>query len=225
MKSSRDLSWRQKNANKHLPDELRERFVSKPKRKPSPKRRYEFRHGSWGDLAKLLSLAVMGFYFLFSLPAAVFWTFFVNNPRFTYQERTMVITKIMEHAPNSTQPNTVNISRGYLKRTARGFIDGKKEEVGLPPKLEHLKVGDRLKVAYCPERSAEGGLSGWSLRVLPMCSFENRKAYARNFLYAVWGPLALIGVAYLIKKIITAKRRLKREGCVRADPLTERLEK
>lgn len=216
MKSSRDMSWRQKNANKHLPDELRERFISKP-RIGRIKRRYEFRHGSWGDFVRFFTVSFLVFYFFGSLPAAIFWTFLVDDSKFTYRERSMFITRIMRDGTRGSSPL-------YIKRRAYGTIDGKREEVGLPPKLNHVKVGDRLKVAYCPER-ADGAFCGWRFRVLPMCSFENRKAYARNFLYAVWGPLALIGMAHLIKKTIAAKRRIKCEECVRADPLTERPEK
>lgn len=204
MKASRDLSWRQKIVNRHLPDDVRKRFVSKPKI-GHVKRRYVFHHGPWRGLLKLLLLAAILFYFLGSIPAAIFWTFLVDNPKFTYRERTMVILRIESLGRRGTGRTPL-----YIRRMAYGLIDGKREEIGLPPKLDYLKVGDSVKVAYCPDR-LEGTFCGWFFRVLPMSSFENRKAYARNFLYAVWGPLALIVGVYLTKKIIDTTRRTKCE--------------
>ncbi|MGN0857236.1 MAG: hypothetical protein ACI4QJ_07540 [Candidatus Spyradenecus sp.] len=205
-KSLQHLSWRQQKSNRHLPEEMRLRFVSKPKARQN-KWRYSFNHGPWKDLITLLLLAISGFYFLFALPPAIFWTLIVNNPKFKYQERTIVITSIKEHVWNSRRPNTIKLSSTYLKRTAYSRIDGKEEAVGLPSKLDHLQVGDCLKVAYCPDR-LEGTFCGWYFRMLPMSSFENRKRYMENFLYTVWGPLMLIGMGWLIRTVYTMKQRI-----------------
>lgn len=191
MRSKKNRSWRQKNVDKYFSDELREQFISKP-RIGRIKRQHEFHHRPWTEYVSFFALSFQVFYFLGAIPAAIFWTFLVDNPKFTYQERTMVIVRTQRDGRTGHTPL-------YIRRMAYGLIDGKKEEVGLPPKLEHLKVGDRLKVAYCPER-ADGTFCGWRFRVLPMCSFENRKAYARNFLYAVWIPFVLLVGVCGVKK-------------------------